>query len=69
MVLGLVLILLGAGFYFSDRMPLLQNLGRLPGDIQFGGRNWRVYFPFATSLLISVILSLVMWILSKWMRP
>ena len=35
------------------------RLGRLPGDISFGGQNWRVYIPIATSIVLSVILTLV----------
>lgn len=46
-------------------MILLGRLGlfRLPGDFEFGGRNWRVYFPLATSFLLSLILTLVLWLI------
>ncbi len=50
--LGLLMILLGR-----------LGLFRLPGDFEFEGRNWRVYFPLATSLLLSVILTLVLWLI------
>jgi hypothetical protein len=43
-------------------MLLLGRLGffRLPGDLQFGGRNWRVYFPIATCILLSIILTITL---------
>lgn len=44
---------------------LLGRIGlfRLPGDFEFGGKNWRVYFPLATSILLSLILTLVLWLI------
>lgn len=56
-VLGLVLVVVGVVLVFADRIPWL---GRLPGDIRIGRGNWRVYFPLATSLLISVILTVLL---------
>ncbi len=51
---------------------LLMRLGRiglfrLPGDPESGGRNWRVYFPLGTCILLSLILTLVLW-LSHYLR-
>lgn len=54
-VFGLILAGIGMLIEFA---PWLR-LGRLPGDISFGGGNVRVYFPIVTSLVISVILSLL----------
>jgi hypothetical protein len=56
---GLVLILLG-----RTNLPL----GRLPGDFLFRGKNTTVYFPLATSLLLSVVLSLVLYLISRFRR-
>ncbi|MGA8442618.1 MAG: DUF2905 domain-containing protein [Candidatus Sulfotelmatobacter sp.] len=56
---GIVLILLG-----RTHLPL----GRLPGDIFYRGRNTTVYFPLATSLLLSVVLSLVLYLISRFRR-
>ncbi len=58
-VAGIVLILLG-----RTHLPL----GRLPGDIFYRGKNTTVYFPLATSLLLSVVLSLVLYLLSRFRR-
>lgn len=54
---GLVLLLLG-----RTHLPI----GRLPGDIIYRGKNTTFYFPIATSILLSVILSLVFYVLGKW---
>ena len=44
------------------------RLGRLPGDFSFGGSNWRVYLPLGTSVVLSVALTLVLWIVGALMR-
>lgn len=56
MIVGGVLLVLGAVFSFGGRIPWL---GRLPGDIVIERENFRFYFPLATSIVISVILSLL----------
>lgn len=60
---GLVLVGLGLLLTFAGRLPL--RLGRLPGDIMIRGKNSTFYFPLATCLLVSVLLSLGMWILRR----
>jgi hypothetical protein len=59
--LGVVLILAGLLW------PLLQRLGlgRLPGDIVIERENFRLYIPLATSLLVSAVVSLVLWLLGR----
>jgi hypothetical protein len=54
LVFGLVLAVVGILLEFA---PALR-LGRLPGDLSFGGPNWRVYIPIGTSLLLSIVLTL-----------
>jgi hypothetical protein len=56
MILGGVLLILGALFSFGARMPWL---GRLPGDIVIERENFRFYFPIVTSIVISIILMLL----------
>ncbi len=56
-VLGLVIVAVGALLLVADRIPWL---GRLPGDFRIERGNWRIYFPLATSLLISVILTVLL---------
>ena len=43
---------------------LLDKVGffRLPGDLQFGGKNWRIFIPIASCILISIILTAVLWL-------
>lgn len=56
---GLVLVFLGLVLTF---LPSLR-LGRLPGDIHFQKGNWSVYVPITTSILLSLLLSVILWIL------
>jgi Protein of unknown function (DUF2905) len=60
-VFGLVLILLGLLWPLVAKL----GLGRLPGDIVIERENFRFYLPLATSLLLSVVLSLVLWLLNR----
>jgi hypothetical protein len=62
-VLGLVLIAAGLLFSFGARLPL--RLGKLPGDLYFHGKNSSFYFPLTTCILLSLLLTLVMWIVRK----
>jgi hypothetical protein len=61
--LGLTLLLLGGLLLLLGRTNL--PLGRLPGDILYRGKNTTFYFPLATSILISVVLSLVLYAAGK----
>jgi hypothetical protein len=62
-VAGLILAAVGALLWSG----LGRNwLGRLPGDIHYTRGSFSFYFPVATCLLISVLLTLVLWIIRKW---
>jgi hypothetical protein len=69
---GVVVILLGAALIAADRMPGLGHafswIGKLPGDVSFKRDNVSVYVPLGTSLLISVVLSLLLWVLGWFFR-
>ena len=60
LVLGLVIAGVGLVWILAPSIPWL---GRLPGDIRFGRENLRLYFPLVTCLLLSVVLSLVVWVI------
>ncbi len=60
-VLGVVLIAVGVAWTLGEKM----GLGRLPGDFVFEVGNARVYLPVATSILISVVLTLVLWLIGR----
>lgn len=63
LVAGLVLAAAGALLLLGDRFPWLR-LGRLPGDLTIGKGDFRLYLPLGTSVLLSLVLSLVLWLLS-----
>jgi len=65
-MLGLVLIVAGALLTVLGRANL--PLGRLPGDIVYRGKNTTLYFPLATSVVVSVVLSIVLYLLGRWKR-
>jgi len=65
-VVGIVLVVAGAALMLLGRTNL--PLGRLPGDIIYRGKNTTFYFPLATSLLVSAVLSVVLYVLTRWRR-
>jgi hypothetical protein len=63
-VVGLAVAALGGVLWAMGRLGLV----RLPGDFTFGGKGWRLYLPIGTCVLLSVLLSLLMWVLSRFRR-
>jgi hypothetical protein len=68
-----LLILLGAALLLAGSVLLLLGrlhlpLGRLPGDVVYRGKNTTFYFPLATSILLSVLLTLILYVIGKWRR-
>jgi hypothetical protein len=61
-VVGLVTALVGTLLIFSAKLPWL---GRLPGDIVIHRKNFTFYFPLATSILLSLLLTLLFWLFGK----
>jgi Protein of unknown function (DUF2905) len=60
---GVILIIAGAALMLLGRTNL--PLGRLPGDIIYRGRHTTFYFPLATSILLSVVLSVILYLLGR----
>ena len=60
-ILGLTLVLIGLAWPWLGKLPL----GRLPGDIVVNRENFRFYFPLTTMIIISVLLSLIFWLLRR----
>lgn len=60
-VLGLVLVLAGICWPLIGRL----GLGRLPGDVAIQRPHFSFYFPIVTSLILSVVLSLILWLISR----
>ena len=63
-VLGLIIATIGIFMLGLSKLGLF----RLPGDIEFGGKNWRVFIPIASCIVISVILSLILWLLRNFRK-
>ncbi len=62
-VLGVVLVVAGILVTLGDKLPF--RIGHLPGDIEIRGKNSVFYFPLMTCVLLSVVLSLVMWLFGR----
>jgi hypothetical protein len=60
---GLVLVVLGVVFTLGDRLPFKP--GRLPGDIVVRGKNSVFYFPIVTSIVLSLLLSALLWLFGR----
>ena len=66
LILGAVIAVAGAFLYFGARLPF--RLGRLPGDIVHRSEHTTFYFPIVSCLIISIVLSLILWLLSHLRR-
>jgi Protein of unknown function (DUF2905) len=66
LILGIGIILSAIGLLLWLFGSRLEWLGNLPGDIKIERPGFRLYFPFATMLLISLGLSFAMWLISKF---
>ena len=70
---GKLLILVGGFLVVVGLLTLVLGrtnfpLGRLPGDFVYRGKNTSFYFPLATSILLSFILSFVLYLINRWKR-
>ena len=66
MLFGIILFLIGGGMYLAAKFGV--PLGRLPGDIRIEGENGSFYFPLTTSVLVSVLLTIVLNLLSSFLK-
>jgi DUF2905 family protein len=64
LALGVVLAAVGGLLLLAERFPGLR-IGRLPGDLSVGRGGFRLYLPLGTSILISILLTLVLWLLRR----
>ena len=62
-IIGIVLVVAGVLVSLGDRLPF--RIGRLPGDLVYRGKNTTVYFPIVTSIVLSVVLTLVLWLFNR----
>ena len=61
---GLAIMAFGGLLYLLGRL----GLGRLGGDVSFGGKNWRVYLPIGTCVLLSILLTLILYLVHRLRR-
>jgi hypothetical protein len=69
--MGKWIILAGVAIVFlSVLMVLLGKIGlfKLPGDLQVGGKNWRFYFPIASCIVLSIILTIILWLINYFRK-
>lgn len=64
-IFGLVLVAAGLAMLFSDKLPFLGRLGRLPGDIVIERERFRFYLPIVTSIILSIVLTILLNIFRK----
>ena len=62
-IIGLLIVAVGLLVHFSDRIPLI---GRLPGDFSIRRENFSFYFPLGTSVLLSVLISLIIYLIRRF---
>jgi hypothetical protein len=61
--IGIVLVVVGVLLLFIQKLPFF---GKLPGDIVIKKDNFTFYFPLATSIIISIIISLILYVIGKF---
>jgi hypothetical protein len=68
--IGLAIVVVGLVIHFAShfghRLPF--RIGHLPGDISYHGRNTTVYFPIVTCILVSVVLTLIVWLVGYFRK-
>jgi hypothetical protein len=64
--LGLLLLVVGGLILLLGKTGI--PFGRLPGDVAYRGKNFSFYFPLASSILISIVLSLIFYLISRFRR-
>ena len=66
LVAGVLLVVIGGAIMLAGRAGV--PLGRLPGDFAWRGKNSSVYFPLGTSILLSLVLTLIFWLIGRFNR-
>jgi len=61
---GVAIVLLGVLMIVLGKIVLFK----LPGDLQFGGKNWRIYFPIVSCIILSIVLTLILWLINYFRR-
>lgn len=62
-IVGIVIVIIGIIFSFSGKIPFV---GKMPGDILIRKGNFTFYFPIVTSIVLSILLTLIFWLINKF---
>jgi hypothetical protein len=66
MIGGVILFLIGGGVYLAVKFGI--PLGRLPGDVRIEGENGSFYFPVTSSIVVSIVFTLLINIIGRWIN-
>jgi len=61
---GIIIALVGAFVMLLGRIGLFK----LPGDLEFGSKNWRIYLPLVSCIVISIVLTIILWLINYFRR-
>ena len=61
---GLVIVVCGAILYLMGKL----GIGHLPGDVSFGGKHWRIFLPIGTCVLLSILLTLLFFLINHFRK-
>ncbi|MHC4571031.1 MAG: DUF2905 domain-containing protein [Planctomycetota bacterium] len=61
---GIIIALIGGLVMLLGRIGLFK----LPGDLEFGLKNWRIYLPIASCIIISIVLTVILWLINYFRR-
>jgi len=61
---GIIIALVGALMMILGRIGLFK----LPGDLEFGSKNWRIYLPLVSCIVISIVLTIILWLINYFRR-
>ena len=64
LITGITISLIGVVIIFLGKFGLFK----LPGDIEIGGKNWKVFFPVVSCIIISIVLTVIMWMVSYFRK-
>jgi len=61
---GIIVALIGGLIMILGRIGLFK----LPGDLEFGSKNWRIYLPLVSCIVISIVLTIILWLINYFRR-
>ncbi|EKT87309.1 DUF2905 domain-containing protein [Leptospira santarosai] len=66
LILSFLFLCVGLLILYGNKIPFLNYLGKLPGDLRIEKENFRFYFPLTTSILVSILISLILFLIQKF---